>query len=136
MLIELTPAQLTTLQRWLDEQATIYMQRDQAQRDQAAHLTPHHADRLRQLATLTALVHGLLPGMAPEAQASAAWNSFIAYEGVFTPMDVDPSWEITTRHADVWEQAYAETLEAMRAGDPASMTQAQARRDRDREARP
>lgn len=121
--IELTERQVKGLLRMLDMQA---LEREAmceraAGAEQELRKEEWQAERLRELAKLTGLMHGKLPGLDVYRAAAAAWEAFCACESYFSPYNVDErfepqaAWNDADFWGEVWEGGYVEGAESAEA---------------------
>lgn len=115
--IELTSAQVTAFLDLLNERvAMMQVARALAEEEDATarrHERLH--ERLRELATRTARMHGKLIGIDLQLQAEAAWNTFLANESWFSTYDVDEHWSDRDGFdfEETWTLAYSAEVERM-----------------------
>lgn len=112
---DLSPSQLATFTRWLDEQGKQYARDDAAtiaEAERAEYATRCY-EKLCAIAKDTARRTGRVEVIHPVHLARAAWITFTENGSYHSTYDVDERWQPSGDDAETWEIVFAYELERM-----------------------
>lgn len=128
--LTLTNDQAAALLRLLDREIAGEQARRTAEMERAEAGAAYEAQyqRLSELATITAQLHGPIVGMPAIYQAAAAWEAFAASEGWFSPYDVAERFTADENWRKTWELRYTDALGRVKRGTLPRLTENEAMR--------